>query len=134
MDKYEKDNNSLILRRNSILYKKSLTSFELNGNKFEIVVGGKVDGIDKDGNIVETKNRRYKLFDSIPIYEKVQMETYMWLTNKNKCIHIQNFNENQVKNKYNSDKELFEKVKSNSVKFFIKMITDKNLSLKRIRN
>ena len=47
---------------------------------FILRISGKVDGIEGEGEdqiLIETKNRRRRLFDDIPIYEKVQMCIYM---------------------------------------------------------
>ena len=68
---------------------------------------GKVDGI-VDDVIVETKNRAKRLFHRIPNYEKVQLEAYMFLTEMDKAIHIECYNEEQNKTDYNHDAEFWE--------------------------
>lgn len=53
--------------------------------KFDWFLGGKIDGIDEDGDtIVEIKNRVNRLFYKLRDYEKVQTMIYMKLLNKTK--------------------------------------------------
>ena len=58
-----------------------------------------MDGISDD-YIIETKNRTKRLFNHIPDYEKVQLETYMFLSGLNKAIHIEHYNENSNEIEY----------------------------------
>ena len=58
--------------------------------------------------IVETKNRTKRLFHRIPNYEKVQLEAYMFLTEMDKAIHIECYNDEQNKTDYNHDAEFWE--------------------------
>ena len=49
-------------------------------SKFSIILGGKIDGINKkDGTIIEIKNRMNKLFYELRGYEKVQLMCYLYL-------------------------------------------------------
>jgi hypothetical protein len=51
---------------------------EVNG--VTIFVGGKVDAISQDGSmVVEIKNRINRLFFKIPVYEIIQVQTYLQL-------------------------------------------------------
>jgi len=88
LDKSQVTLNVPINKRNSDFYTAEL----LNTKKCAVFLCGKVDGITDDGKVVETKNRRNRLFNKIPDYEKVQMEAYMYLTNIPTCIHIENYN------------------------------------------
>ena len=54
---------------------------KLNDNWY---VGGKVDGITDNNEIIEIKNRMYKLFFKLRDYEKVQIYMYMFINNINK--------------------------------------------------
>lgn len=71
---------------------------------------GKVDGMRKDGILIETKNRRNKLFTEIPLYEKVQLEMYMWCTNNNVIIHKQNYNNKSEEVLYQSNNDFLNKI------------------------
>lgn len=62
--------------------------------KWRILIGGKPDGLvygdskgDGSGNpqVVEVKNRQKRLFRSVPEYEVVQVQIYMWLFRVVKC-------------------------------------------------
>jgi len=76
-----------IVKRNDKFYKRYI---EYGPNK-QYVIGGKVDGITADGYLVEVKNRQYRLFKEIPIYEKVQIHVYMFLTGIPECKFVQSF-------------------------------------------
>lgn len=52
-------------------------------------LGGRVDGVTADGTLVEIKNRRSRIFDDIPFYEKVQLECYMRIFNASKIYLVQ---------------------------------------------
>jgi hypothetical protein len=59
------------------------------GKDFTWVLGGRVDGVTADGTLVEIKNRRSRIFDDIPFYEKVQLECYMRIFNAPKIYLVQ---------------------------------------------
>ena len=47
-------------------------------DKHLFVIRGKIDGLQDNGaTLVEVKNRRNRVFDCIPVRERVQMEVYM---------------------------------------------------------
>jgi len=104
LNKTEKQFNMKISHRNSQKYCKSL--YTSPDSIYEIVLRGKVDG-KTDDIIIETKNRSYKLFKTIPIYEKVQLEAYMFLTGLEKTIHIECYNDEQIKTEYNHDEDFW---------------------------
>ena len=73
-----------ISKRNEEVY-----SIEVRINGHVIEIRGKIDGIlTEEGQpvIVETKTRRNRLFRSIPLYEKVQIETYMRMVGAHKAV------------------------------------------------
>lgn len=83
---YEKENNCKIYGNNAKLYKQQINNFS---------ICGKVDGFVKIGEeeyLIEVKNRQNRFFRDIPIYEKVQIMIYMFLTGTKKAIHIQKYN------------------------------------------
>ena len=49
---------------------------------------------EKENRVVEVKCRRSRLFDQVPLYEKVQMHAYMFLTRRTCCDLVQKFGEN----------------------------------------
>jgi len=59
------------------------------------VLNGKVDGL-VGNRVVEVKTRRYKFFDKLPEYESVQIQAYMFLTDRKLCDLVQSY-DNQIK-------------------------------------
>ena len=63
-------------------YDKLKRTFERDGH--QVVVQGYLDaeGVDDQGNLIilEIKTRMYRLFKKIREYERIQVETYAWLT------------------------------------------------------
>jgi hypothetical protein len=83
VDKKVEDRNCTIKYRNIYLP----SSLCKENHKWRIVIGGKPDGIihgDKI-QIVEVKNRQKRLFYSIPEYEYVQVQLYLWIFNAQQC-------------------------------------------------
>ena len=105
LDKTEKKSNIKITSRNSEMYEKLLYK-DPNG-KYQVILRGKVDGMN-DEYVVETKNRTKRLFNMIPDYEKVQLNAYMFMTDKEKALHIECYNEEQNQTEYGFDKLFWE--------------------------
>lgn len=102
LDSYEKVSGKKITKRNSSMYYTKIKG---------ITIGGRIDGFDeKDNKLVEVKNRTYKLFNTIPIYEKVQCEIYMKMLNIDSCVHIERFNGMDIKKEYKSNPLIVEKI------------------------
>lgn len=60
-------------------------------SKFEWYLGGKIDGLDtEDDIIIEFKNRVNRLFYKLRDYEKVQTMTYMFLLDKKQSNLVEN--------------------------------------------
>jgi len=100
LDHIQKKRNIVIGSRNTKMYEKVL--YTSPDNVYELVVRGKMDGIT-DEYIVETKNRTKRLFNSIPDYELVQLETYMFLSDMKNAIHIEHYDDDSNEVKYNHD-------------------------------
>ena len=101
LNKTQQKRNITIDSRNSKMYEKELYC---DPNKqFNIIIRGKIDGMN-DEYIVETKNRTKRLFNMIPDYEKVQLNAYMFMTGKEKALHIECYNEDQNSVEYDFDK------------------------------
>ena len=103
LNKTQKKLDINIGERNVDMYSKEL----FKTDKCCVIIRGKVDGISKDKKVVETKNRRDRLFNRVPDYEKVQMESYMYLTGFKECIHIENYNDQQNIEEYKHNEEFW---------------------------
>lgn len=86
IDTYEKQHNKQVRERNSQLFKKQI---RVSGDT--ITVMGRVDGIIDGNEITEMKNRMRGFFAHVPLYEKVQTQTYLWLTGMSRCRLVQHF-------------------------------------------
>jgi hypothetical protein len=83
IQKYEKETNNKVYANNDKCYTAYYENF---------LICGKIDGlIDQDGKtyINEIKNRRNHIYDSIPIYEKVQLLSYTKLLMNTNIIFTQ---------------------------------------------
>ena len=105
LNKTQIKRNIVIDSRNSQMYEKELYCDP--ERKFNIILRGKIDGMN-DEYVVETKNRTKRLFNMIPDYEKVQLNAYMFMTGKEKALHIECFNEDQNSVEYDFDKLFWE--------------------------
>ena len=114
LDKTEKKSNIVITDRNSQMYEKLLYS-DPDG-KYQVILRGKVDGMN-DEYVVETKNRARRLFNMIPEYEKVQLNAYMFMTGKEKAIHIECYNDEQNQTEYGFDKLFWESCLDKVIEF-----------------
>lgn len=105
LNKTEIKKNIVIDSRNTKLYEKELYHDE--EKNYSIILRGKVDGMN-DEYIVETKNRTRRLFNMIPEYEKVQLNAYMFITDKRNALHIECYNEEQNTVEYGFDESFWE--------------------------
>ena len=114
LNKTEKKFNINIGSRNTKMYEKILhTDLEKN---YTVYLRGKVDGMNQDC-VVETKNRTNRLFNHIPNYEKIQLNCYMFLTDKERAIHIECYNHTQNSVDYDFDHELWDECSEKIVNF-----------------
>ena len=119
LNKTQQKRNITIDCRNSQIYEKELYC---DPNKqFNIILRGKVDGMN-DEYVVETKNRTKRLFNMIPDYEKVQLNAYMFLVEKEKALHIECYNEDQNSVEYDFDKVFWDECLDKVIQF-----TDDNI-------
>lgn len=58
-------------------------------------IGGRLDGLDAQGRVVEIKNRTRRFFTVIPEYERIQVACYMKLLNTRRAVIVQQFNGEQ---------------------------------------
>ena len=57
-----------------------------------VILVGKVDGLNENGEVVEIKNRVNKLFGELRGYEKPQIMSYMWMNDAKKGYMVENLN------------------------------------------
>lgn len=82
---YSKDNNITVYKISDFKKRKI-------GNK--LYVGGKIDGLTESGEVVEIKNRMYKLFRFLRDYEKIQLQTYLYIFRTSKGYLVENYKNN----------------------------------------
>ena len=93
---------------------------KLNDNWY---VGGKVDGITDNNEIIEIKNRMYKLFFKLRDYEKTQVYGYLYIFNTQKAILLEKLKKktdskiNIIEIEYKD--VIFEHIKSKLMKFCV---------------
>lgn len=99
------------------VYNSNVKLYTLDMGHYKIC--GKVDGFcKKDGKeyIFEIKNRKNRIFESIPIYETIQLMIYTKIFNNNNIIFVQNMDDNmkiEYLDNYNQEdfiSELFKKL------------------------
>lgn len=116
LNNYENRNNKSVYNRNSkIYYLKIFTK-----DDFILRISGKVDGIEGEGDnriLIETKNRRNRLFDEIPDYEKVQMCIYMKMTGIKTSKLLQYYDDEESVMDYDFDEELWEYIEEKLIEF-----------------
>ncbi|BAO49377.1 putative exonuclease RNase T and DNA polymerase III [Alphaentomopoxvirus acuprea] len=125
----EKQNlkSSNIIKHVDKLYKKELLTIRYKNNIYKIIVCGRIDGLENN-ILIEAKNRRNHFFDYIPIYEKVQIEMYLYLLNIDKCKQIQYHNKLNKIIEYNRDEKFFDIICSQLITYFTHLIDKYNIS------
>ena len=113
---YEHNNNKSVKSRNSkIYYLKILTQ-----DDFILRISGKIDGIEGEGDdqvLIETKNRRNRLFDHIPEYEKVQMCIYMKMTHIKTAKLLQYYDDRESVEHYFFDEDYWNEIEEKLLEF-----------------
>ena len=112
LDKIQKKENIQITQRNSIIYTKELYRCD----RYVIVLRGKVDGQSGD-TIVESKNRTNGLFHELRDYERVQLESYMFLTGLNQALLTEHYNKTENCIQYSHDEGFWNDCLENVVSF-----------------
>jgi len=92
-----------IEKRNSKMYTKEL----YRGDKYCLIIRGKVDGLSDDV-IIESKNRTKYLFKELRPYEQVQLECYMFLTGYQNAILTEHYNDESNCIEYTHDEEFWQ--------------------------
>lgn len=101
-----------IRKRNDKFYKKYILirAKTTRTEEYRFLLGGRVDGIDEDGGLIEVKNRRYKLLRHIPMHEKVQIHAYMCLTDKEECSIVEQYDDKTHALKLKFDKKFWDMI------------------------
>lgn len=70
-------------------FRKRVVGSTSNGTKYG--VGGRLDGLDEHGRVIEIKNRTQR-FLGLTTYEKPQLYAYMFILQTDKAVFIENLN------------------------------------------
>lgn len=85
-------------------------SYELYVSEM-ICIRGRCDGRTESGEIVEVKQRKARLFNFVPLYEKVQCEVYCRMTGAPRAIHVERYIGTQQKvTRLERDDQLWEQI------------------------
>jgi len=122
LDKTQRKNSVDIGSRNSKMYQKIL--YTDPDGLFEINIRGKVDGISGE-RIIEAKNRNKYLFMKLRGYERVQLETYMFLTGMQKSTLVEYYNETSNEIEYDHDESYWNECSSKVINFIQEHIATK---------
>lgn len=111
-------------------------------NKFSIILGGKIDGINKkDGTIIEIKNRMNKLFYELRGYEKVQLMCYLHLFKAKKGFLVEAYKKNDgvdvnvIECEY--DNEMMSKIINilkDFGKYYVKFLKNHSMKMELLNN
>ena len=116
-DKLEQVRKKKITKRNE-------SKYYLKGPRYTLV--GKIDGCtDNDTTLIETKNRRSRLFGFIPKYEKIQLEVYMRMLKIKKAILNEHLNDEMNALPYTANDTLWNTV-LNKLDIFCDRVLDQS--------
>lgn len=110
---YEKSKRVKLSDKNSTFYKKRIGETGLGTPVF---VGGRVDGLTPD-KVIEVKCRRNHFFNTLPIYEKVQIQTYLFLTSRSVAEVVQKYDGATRSDEYAVDIEFWGEVCAKALVF-----------------
>lgn len=110
---YEKSKRVKLHGKNSDFYKKCIGQSTFGT---PVYVGGRVDGLTDD-KVVEIKCRRNHLFNTLPLYEKVQTQAYLFLTGKDTVEVLQKHDGCTRSDEYMADAEFWGEVCGKALSF-----------------
>ena len=88
--KYIRDVLKVDIVDDSTFYNQPLGEVTTPYGTFKYFIGGKIDGITRDGKtLVEIKNRVNRLFGRPPVYENIQVQTYLHLLDIDKAFLVE---------------------------------------------
>lgn len=123
IQKYNTKHNTTITNCNEKNYKYDLVEINKNDIIYKFYISGYIDGVDNN-TLIEIKNRRSRLFKTIPEYECVQLEIYLRMLNLNKAKLIENFNDKFLEHIYKSDDELWDNIIDKLIDFAHQLLND----------
>jgi len=71
---YEVKEKETVRDNNDKFYKLTLGTLDDN---IDVIVGGRIDGLNDKGRVVEVKNRMKRFFNPLPKYDIAQLQTYL---------------------------------------------------------
>ena len=89
-------------------------------NNIEVYVGGKHDGM-VDNKIVEIKTRQRR-FLGTPVYELVQVHTYMYIYGTRQAVIVESYNGQERKHEIEFDDGFWDKIKSKIAEFVTELV------------
>lgn len=113
IESYERSKRVKLTDKNSKFYKKSIGETNLGTPVF---VGGRVDGLMPD-RVVEVKCRRNRIFNTLPLYEKVQTHAYLFLTGRSVVEVVQKYDGMTRADEYSYDAEFWGEVRKGALAF-----------------
>lgn len=90
--------------------------------KYRIFVGGRHDGMDDDGNLIEIKNRINELL-GVTLYDKVQIHAYMYIFEKRNATLIENYGSIMERHEIDFDDDFWKEIKA-ELKVFVSLLFD----------
>ena len=120
LNKMQSRRGTNIVNRNSCFYTTTIELGEYESINYTAVVTGKIDGYEEEtGKLIESKHRRSRLFNEVPIYEKVQCEIYMRMIGVNECVHCENYNEKSNETVIQKDELFWNQILENLKTLFL---------------
>ena len=91
---YEHAHQHKVHHNNDKFYSKEIegTTSRAKDVQSKVLIGGRIDGINSKGQLVEIKCRRNRIFRWIPQYEQIQIQAYMYVTGLEECEFVQKYN------------------------------------------
>jgi hypothetical protein len=121
VDSLEKDVGVKIDCRNNTMKYRQINLPQIYFGRGKILVGGKVDGLitNDDGTVTvtEVKNRQNRLFRSVPIYEMIQVQVYMWLFRAQKCLFREHYHGDSWSTTIDYDPVMMESIQRDLIQF-----------------
>lgn len=104
LDAYEKERNVQVIERNTKSYKKDYGQFKLNG---------RTDGfVPSENRIVDSKDRT-RVWDTVPIYDEIQMRVYMNMADVPEAELVENFPNGTTRHtKYTNDADKWSQIEN----------------------
>ena len=116
MNNYEFSHKKRVVSRNSKLYILVI----LREDDLIVQITGRIDGIEGEGDsriLIETKNRRNRLFNEIRMYERVQMTIYMKMTGITSSKLLEYYNDEEGVLDLDYDEDLWNEINKKLLDF-----------------